>query len=236
MCKRTAHKLRLSLECFDVLAVYTNKHLTLIGNNKISSNDERIRKVKISDEALAGMIKDCATSKSNALEILYKQTAPVLNSYAFNILRSEALSNEVIQDSFIQIWRNASKYSQDRGKPFTWLCMIVHSRAIDKLRAEKKHSRGDCYSVDERELEKIPSHYQPEKDREKEEISVKLQTGLSSLPINSQLSLKLTYLHGYSGKDAANELNTNVNTVKSWIRRGLRQLKNDKGLAEASKV
>ena len=192
--------------------------------------------MKISDEALSTMITDCATSKANALEILYKQTAPRLNGYAYDILRSEALSNEVIQDSFIQIWRSASKYNNDRGKPYTWLCMIVRSRAIDKLRTEKKHARNDGYNLHLDDLEQIPSHQEPEKEVEKEKASTQLHAGLSTLPINSQLSLRLTYLHGCSGKEVAQKLDTNINTVKSWIRRGLNHLKHDRALAKASEL
>ncbi|MFT6269619.1 MAG: RNA polymerase sigma-70 factor (ECF subfamily) [Alphaproteobacteria bacterium] len=86
------------------------------------------------------LIEACSLGDNFALETSYKKFAPLLHRYAFNILRNEALSNEVLQDSFIQIWKQSHSYRVEQGKPLTWLRTIVRNKAIDMLRAEKKAS------------------------------------------------------------------------------------------------
>jgi len=177
-----------------------------------------------SDDELISLITLCGLNNENALEALYRRISPFLNSYAMGIVRCEALSNEVLQDSFIQIWNNAGSYCVHQGKPLTWMCTIVRNRAIDKLRVEKKHQRY-CHSGKETiEVDQLPGIRFPEIEVMQRQSMMSFNRYLSKLSVNEQRSIKLAYFYGYSRIELAEALNTNVNTAKSWLRRGLKHL------------
>ena len=180
--------------------------------------------MKTTNEELISLLKQCGARNENALEILYKALSPFLNSYALRFVRCEALSNEVLQDSFVQIWENASCYCLERGKPLTWICSIVRHRAIDKLRAEKKHLRFSNPSQVRIEVDEIAGNSQPELEAVIEQSRLILHHQITELSANEQLSIKLAYLHDVSRTELAATLNTNVNTVKSWLHRGVKHL------------
>lgn len=177
-----------------------------------------------SDDELTALITLCGLGSEYALEALYKKISPFLNSYAMRVVRCEALSNEVLQDSFIQIWDNAASYCVHRGKPLTWMCTIVRNRAIDKLRAEKKHLRFCASEKEKIEVDQLPGIKYPELEVIQQQSMAAFNRYLSKLPINEQRSIKLAYLYGYSRSELAEALDTNVNTAKSWLRRGLKHL------------
>jgi RNA polymerase sigma-70 factor (ECF subfamily) len=72
--------------------------------------NDQVAPTMMQDDVLYELISRCALRDQSALKTLYKQTSPYLNRVAYNILRSEDLSNDVLQDSFVQIWQNAERY------------------------------------------------------------------------------------------------------------------------------
>ena len=184
-----------------------------------------------SDDELSALISRCSLRDQAALNILYKKVAPFLNNVAYKILRSEALSNEALQDGFVQIWNNASSYRQDVAKPLTWMCSIVRYRALDKLQSEQKHSKhiDQKYTNDDDEdiepLDRIPHKDTPEKDYAEGQSKAFIDQCLESLNPNVRQSITLAYLQGYTREELAETLGINMNTVKSWLRRGSERLK-----------
>lgn len=171
-------------------------------------------KMTLSDEELTELLRTCAQGDKTSLNMLYKCISSNLNTYAYRYVRCEALSNEVLQDSFIQIWLSAGNYNAKLCKPITWMRMIVRSRAIDKLRAENKHPER-CNDI------KLVSNNQPEQELIQAQVCQQLRDDISSLPKNMQTSVNYTYFHGLSRDELATSLDTNINTVKSWLRRSL---------------
>lgn len=174
--------------------------------------------MNLNDEELTELLRSCALGNKTSLNALYKCISTNLNTYAFRYVRCEALSNEVLQDSFIQIWQSAGNYNAKLCKPITWMRMIVRSRAIDKLRAENKHPES-CTDVN------LISHRQPERELIQAQVQQQLCNDIANLPRNMQTSITYTYFHGFSRNELATSLDTNVNTVKSWLRRSLVKLK-----------
>ena len=104
----------------------------------------------IKNEDLINLIARCSIKDQRAFKQLFEQVGSYLNAVAFRIVKSEALSNEVLQEAFIQIWNNASSYRPDIAKPLTWMTSIVRYRALDILEKEKKHHNavsGDMHDV-----------------------------------------------------------------------------------------
>lgn len=184
----------------------------------------------IKDEELAKLITRCTLRDQEALKTLYDEVSPFLNSVAYRILGSEALCNEVLQDSFVQIWYKAETYRQDQGKPIAWMSGIVRYRAIDKFRTENKHNLRSNNEVERLELAQIPSNDYPEKDFALNQLHSLIHKCLSTLSSNTQRSMQLAYLQGYSREEIAVALETNANTVKSWLSRGIKKLEKNQEL------
>src|SRR6478609_7415631 len=83
---------------------------------------------------LQALIQECARGQESALAELYRQTSPHLFALAVRILRRSDWAEEVLQDSFINIWRNAARYSSVQSQVMTWMTRIVRNRCIDMLR------------------------------------------------------------------------------------------------------
>lgn len=181
----------------------------------------------INDEEIASILVRCQHGERAAQALLYRKTASFLNYIAFTIVGSEALSNEVLQDSFIQILENAKHYDPQRGSALAWMRTILRNKAIDKLRMENKHHRLR-YSESENPIDELhsPIDTQPDAAFEKLEFNRLIVEHIKRLPTNQRLSMTLAYFHGYSRIDLALSMGTNINTIKSWLRRGLKTIKN----------
>jgi RNA polymerase sigma-70 factor (ECF subfamily) len=97
-------------------------------------------------DILVDLIARCALRDQRALKQLYEKVSPYLNRVAYNIMKSDDLANDVLQEAFVQIWHNAGDYRPDKAKPLTWLTSITRYRALDRLAKEQRHA--DKVSVD----------------------------------------------------------------------------------------
>lgn len=178
----------------------------------------------IKNEDLINLIARCSIKDQRAFKQLFEQVGSYLNAVAFRIVKSEALSNEVLQEAFIQIWNNASSYRQDIAKPLTWMTSIVRYRALDILEKEKKHQNtvsGELHDV----LENISDEGDLEQASMDEQLRGLLQDCMEGLNEKARKSVSLAYLEGYSREEIAQRLATKVNTVKSWLHRSAERLK-----------
>jgi RNA polymerase sigma factor (sigma-70 family) len=80
------------------------------------------------------MLHACARGDRTALHSLYRATAPQLFGLALRILRRRELAEDVMQDSFVLVWRHAHSFDPGRGSAMAWLAAIVRNRCIDHLR------------------------------------------------------------------------------------------------------
>ena len=177
-----------------------------------------------SDEELVNLIARCVIKDQKAFELLYQKTSAYLNYVAFRIVKNEELSNEVLQEAYIQIWRNAHQYRQNLAKPITWLTSIVRYRALDRVELEKRHGRFS-YGDDDIAVEEIEDIRGPLSHFESEEKVKHILDCLQGLNEKVKKSLELAYLHGYSREELAEKLDSNVNTIKSWLHRGSEKLR-----------
>src|SRR5882724_9781067 len=80
------------------------------------------------------LLEACAGGDRVALQSLYTMTAPQLFGLALGILRSRDLAEDIVQDSFVLIWRHARSFDPDRGTAMAWLGRIVRNQCLDALR------------------------------------------------------------------------------------------------------
>ncbi len=177
------------------------------------------------NDELMDLLARCALRDQKALEVLYRRTSAYLNGVAYRILGSADSSNDVLQESFIQIWNKASNYTPAQGSPTTWMTSIVRYRAIDKLRHEGRHQNRPHHEEESEILLNTPSDHTQEDIYSRFRLNQQLQTCLDAMNDKFKQSLELAYLYGYSREELAETLGTNINTVKSWLKRGGAKLK-----------
>lgn len=183
------------------------------------------------DDILLDLLSRCALRDQTALKLLFDKTSAYLNRVAYNILRSEDLSNDVLQDAFIQIWDKADTYRPDIAKPLTWMGSIVRYRSLDRLSKENKHNAARDLDSDVSDIsdpEKLDDLL--ENDQRKKDFFECLET----LQERGRDCIQLAYIYGYSREELAERFDTNTNTIKSWLSRNTKRLKTcltNKGLA-----
>jgi len=174
------------------------------------------------DEELINLIARCALRDQTALKRLFERVSPYLNALAWRILKSKELSNEVLQEAFLQIWNNASTYRPSLARPLTWMASITRYRALDRLDKETRFASKMTH-LDE--MDDIPGGDEPEQSVGAIQLRFHLHQCLATLGDNIKRSIELAYLYGYSREEIAEKYATNTNTVKSWLHRGAERLR-----------
>jgi RNA polymerase sigma-70 factor (ECF subfamily) len=173
------------------------------------------------DEQLEQLLHRCAAADSQALEHLYALVSPMLFASITRILRRRALAEEALQDVFINIWQQAGQYSAARGRPMTWMMSIARYRAIDLLRRERFAPALVA------QPEEYPADPAPDPDGGSAWLpsAEAMQRCLSLLSEQQAHCLELAYVNGSSHEDISRVMASPLGTVKSWIRRALKSLR-----------
>ncbi|AIY02814.1 RNA polymerase sigma factor [Arthrobacter sp. PAMC 25486] len=178
------------------------------------THEELIRLVALGDEA--------------AFEELYDAVAPRVFGLVRRVVRDPAQSQEVTQEVFVDIWTQASRFDADRGKAMSWILVIAHRRAVDKVRASQASS--------ERDLRQGIKEYQESYDDVADTVESQLEAervnkALESLTPPQQEAIRLAYYGGYTHQEVAELLKIPVGTVKTRIRDGMIRLRDRLGVA-----
>ncbi|MBT0586995.1 RNA polymerase sigma factor [Alteromonas oceanisediminis] len=174
---------------------------------------------------LINLLQRVALDDQIAFAKLYQQCAPKLNGIARLMVRDAEKANEVLHDAFMQIWKNADEYQEHKSEPMTWMSSIVKFRALDLLRKQGRRLEGRFNRLSDEEYLELENtlHWQKE-NTNTATLSLGMQTCLSQLSGDQKDAVIFAYLYGYSREDIAHIFTTSVNTVKSWLHRGVRNL------------
>jgi RNA polymerase sigma-70 factor (ECF subfamily) len=157
---------------------------------------------------------------------LYEACAPRLLGVALRLLNRRDLAEDVVQEAFVSVWRQAGSYTAAASTPMTWLTAIVRNRALDLLRGE---TRQPTEALDDAE---DGSHRQLPDDRpnplgllEQAAEALSIRGCLAAIDGPQKQCLALAYYHGLSHSELAEHLGSPVGSVKVWLRRGLERLR-----------
>jgi RNA polymerase sigma-70 factor (ECF subfamily) len=174
-------------------------------------------------DAIAELMARCALRDQRAFAELYRHTAAKLYGVAIRILRREDWAEEVLQESFVNIWNHIADYSVARSAPMTWMTAIVRNRALDWLRRPNLEQGGEDYDL---LVEAVPDEAPgPDLLLGDTRDARALAECLKQLSGNQRQTIILAYAHGLSHGELARHLKQPLGTVKTWIRRGLDRLK-----------
>jgi len=166
---------------------------------------------------------------AEAFERLYQTCAPLLLGVAQRVVGRREVAEEVLHDGFAAIWRSAERFDPLSAQPLAWMVAIVRNRAID-VRASHDVARVDSYhEVDgdpEGTLDRLFEWSPGEDDAEDRRRAAKwLRDCLGKLKAAERQALVLAYEHGLSHGDLAAHLQRPLGTVKTWVRRGMENLR-----------
>lgn len=190
----------------------------------LSTECEQLNESEINN-GLAALLAKCKLDDKQAFSQLYQQTAARLNGIAYRITRNVDSANEVLQEAFIKIWQHRADYQADKSEPFTWLASIVRYRAYDRLRYDKRRHQQDMVAYHESDVSIHEINQQAAQIGLGDFAEQALDICLAQLEQKQSQSILMAYLYGYSRKEISAYFDAPLNTVKSWIRRGLGRLK-----------
>jgi RNA polymerase sigma-70 factor (ECF subfamily) len=177
------------------------------------SNAE-VKVASINDEALMSAVRN---GDESAMGVLYDRYSGVVYSVALRVLGETGAAEDVLQDIFMQLWRNPGGFDSRRGSLGPWLAVITRNRAIDVVR--KRHPETDISDV------VVSVHPDMAGDAERNRAMEKVRGALGSMPPAQRSALEMAYFEGLSHTEIAAKTGDALGTVKTRIRAGLLALR-----------
>ncbi len=168
-------------------------------SNALTSDLALVRAVRAGDES--------------AMAALYDRYSPIVYSVALRVLKDTSAAEDVLQDIFMQLWRNPAAFDSSRGNMAAWLAVISRNRAIDSLRRRRPES----------DIEDVVISVQPDLalDAERARAMDKVRGTLQGMPAAQRSALEMAYFDGLSHSEIAEKTGEPLGTIKTRIRTGL---------------
>jgi len=180
----------------------------------------------------AALVQQLLRRDVRAFEQLYDRHSRIVYGLVLRILQQGSTAEEVVQDVFLQLWRNASRYQASRGPFVPWLLTLARNRALDTLRLKSERQRRREDQTEELpQIAQLPQYEQALDEKRRAEV---VRSLMSSLSPPQKKAIELAYFEGLSHSEIAEALHEPLGTVKSWIRNGLIRLKEGLRAQEAS--
>jgi RNA polymerase sigma-70 factor (ECF subfamily) len=171
----------------------------------------------------ATLVRRLLQQDVGSFEQLYDRHSRIVYALVLRIVQQASTAEEVVQDVFLQLWRNAEQYDSKRGAFVPWLMTLARNRALDHLRLKSERQRRRENQTEE--LPPIIDLPQFEKALDEKRRAERVRTLMGSLSPQQKKAIELAYFEGLSHTEIAETLKEPLGTVKSWIRNGLLRLK-----------
>lgn len=168
------------------------------------------------------LIQRVANQDREALSQLYERFSTLVFTLAMRMLKIRAAAEDLLQEVFVQVWRQSRSYSLERGTPEAWIINIARSRAIDKIRSIGRMGRSVVLADD-------PAPAQSGATIEfwtaESEIRMTMNSALANLPETQRKVLELAYLDGMTQTEIAERLAEPLGIIKARMRAGIQRLR-----------
>ena len=168
-------------------------------------------------EAMIGRIAD---GDKEAFLALYDATSAKLFGVALRVLKDKADAEDVLQEVYVKVWKNADRYRANGLSPMTWLITIARNTSIDRLRTRK--DTGEGTEALERLSDSAPG---PEASVIAASDAKAIARCMGELDEDRAATVRGAYLDGQSYQDLADRFDVPLNTMRTWLRRSLQKLK-----------
>jgi RNA polymerase sigma-70 factor, ECF subfamily len=156
-----------------------------------------------------------------ALAQLYDRYRAILFGLLMRILNNREEAEDVLQEVFLQVWRKAENFDENRGRPFTWLVTLARSRGIDRLRTLAARERVAEAGAREPSEEISDAATDAFKSEQRGLVS----DALAKLPDEQKRPIMLAYFEGLTQSEIATNLGAPLGTVKTRMRTGMIRLR-----------
>lgn len=171
---------------------------------------------------LEDLLGEIAGGDGAAFERLYRATSAKLFGICLRLLRERSDAEDVLQEVYAVIWRKAGQYDAAIASPISWLAMIAHNKAVDRLRADTGTRNALPIEFAEDVSDGgLTAHAAVERASDAQ----RLDGCLGELDARRRTLIRTAFFEGVTYEELAQRSGTPLGTVKSWIRRGLQQLR-----------
>ena len=151
-----------------------------------------------------------------AIKLLYESYSDSLYGVIKKIISDDETAQDVLQESFVKVWRYSKKYDSSKAKLFTWLYRIAYNTAIDKVRSLKNKDK-------EVQMETSIVYKITASELNQDVLDIKKH--LKTLDDKYQIVINALFFEGMTQQEASDELDIPLGTIKSRLKIGLRELK-----------
>jgi RNA polymerase sigma-70 factor, ECF subfamily len=163
------------------------------------------------------LIARLRAGEQQAMSEIYDRYAKVVYAVALRVLQDAAAAEDVLQDIFLQLWRNPDAFDASRGSLAAWLSVITRHRSIDRLRKRRPETDiEDCV---------ITSGPDLRDETERTLVVEKVRGALAEMNPDQRTALELAFFQGLTHSEIAEKTGEPLGTIKTRIRSGLQQLR-----------
>jgi RNA polymerase sigma-70 factor, ECF subfamily len=180
-------------------------------------NDRRESKASSGAE----LMRAFARRDPRAADELYARFAPRIYGLGMVMLGNPAQAEDLVQDTFVKVWRNAQTYDQSRGSVDTWVLLIARSLAVDLIRRKVLETR----ILASQEATEASDEPGPEDHAESRDLADRARRAMQALSPGQRAALELAYFGGKSSTEVAEVEGIPVGTAKTRIRTALMKLR-----------
>jgi RNA polymerase sigma-70 factor, ECF subfamily len=161
----------------------------------------------------------------DALSQLYDRYNGILKAFILRVVHNDSEADDLLQEVFMEIWKQARNFSAQKGKPLGWMVTLARRRAIDGLRKKQAYARAEERL--QAETEQQPSAWVQnvtEQEIRSGDTRALMAKVISSLPEAQQQAIELAFFQGMSQREIAANTNTPLGTVKTRLELGLKKI------------
>jgi len=158
-----------------------------------------------------------------AFEVIYDRHCNVAFSLAYRICGTRSAAEDVVQESFLSLWRSGARYDRTRGSVRTWVLGIVHNRAIDSLRRSVHRER--LQTADDGIEERFEAAELTEVEAARRDEARGIRAALDELPDEQSRVIELAFYGGYTHSEIAELLDAPIGTIKGRMRLGMEKMR-----------
>jgi RNA polymerase sigma-70 factor (ECF subfamily) len=188
----------------------------------VGAQPDTERAVESEDEALVRRMSD---GDEQALGVLYDRWHAVVHAVVSRMQRQADDAEDIVEETFWQAWRQASRFDRTRGAVQTWLLTIARSRALDRVRALRRRHEEPLEGDDGQVVVQQAAEGDPGLDAEASERRRLVRAALTGLPMEQREALELGYFGGLSQTEIAERTGQPLGTVKTRMRLALQKLR-----------
>lgn len=157
----------------------------------------------------------------DGLRSLYELSSPKLFGVCLRISSDRQAAEDILQEVYVKVWNRAELFDAGRGSPMTWLCTIARNTALDWLRANGSRANAALDAASS----VVDDGLMADALIEQSELTARIHDCLDALEAHQRNAIRSAFFDGFTYSELASRMTVPLGTMKSWVRRGMQQLK-----------